>query len=79
MKKRLFIFGVCLCVAGRLIAHDVHFMKQHEEAVIKSSVYASKGMPLKLKTNLLYEMLRPFISKQATASCPIRYRYAGIR
>lgn len=57
MKKRLFVFGVCLCVAGRLIAQDVHFMKQHEEAVMKSSVYASKGMPLKLKTNLLYDAL----------------------
>lgn len=57
MKKRLFVFGVCLCVAGRLIAQDVHFMKQHEEAVMKSSVYASKGMSLKLKTNLLYDAL----------------------
>lgn len=67
MKKRLFIFGVCLCVAGRLIAQDVHFMKQHEEAVMKSSVYASKGMPLKLKTNLLYDALYvPNLSRTRT-------------
>ncbi len=51
MKKRLFIFGVCLCVAGRLIAQDVHFMMQHEKTAMKSSVHGSKGIPLKLKTN----------------------------
>ena len=42
MKKRLFILGVCLCVAGRLIAQDVHFMKQNEKAVMKSSVYPAR-------------------------------------
>lgn len=57
MKKRLFIFGVCLCVAGRLIAQDVHFMIQHEKTAMKSSVHGSKGIPLKLKTNLLYDAL----------------------
>ena len=57
MKKRLFIFGVCLCVAGRLIAQDVHFMMQHEKTTMKSSVHGSNGIPLKLKTNLLYDAL----------------------
>lgn len=49
MKKRLFIFGVCLCVAGRLIAQDVHFIMQHKKTAMKSSVHGSKGIPLKLK------------------------------
>lgn len=40
MKKRLFIFGVCLCVAGRLIAQDVHFIMQHKKTAMKSSVQA---------------------------------------
>lgn len=57
MKKRLFIFGVCLCVAGRLIAQDVHFIMQHKKTAMKSSVHGSKGIPLKLKTNLLYDAL----------------------
>ena len=57
MKKRLFIFGVCLCVAGRLIAQDVHFIMQHKKTAMKSSVHGSKGIPLKLKTNLLYNAL----------------------
>ena len=49
MKKRLFIFGVCLCVAGRLIAQDVHFIMQHKKTAMKSSVHGSKGITIEVE------------------------------